>query len=87
MQKRRLLQMPVVIFPVRCELYIMEKFEGLSYIHLSNFLTSKLTTNQAKQGMTKEGLKKLLLLLMKRKKNVLNMLFTNLLALLQPKQG
>lgn len=60
--KRRLLQMPIVIFPVCCQLYVMEKVEGLSYIHLSKFLTSKLTINQAKQGMTKEDLKKLLLI-------------------------
>lgn len=60
--RRRVLQMPIVVFPVCNQLYIMEKVKGLSYVHLSDFLTSKLTATEAKQGMSKEDLKKLLLI-------------------------
>ena len=51
---RRLIQMPIVLFPVCGQLYIMEKVQGLSYSHLSKFLTSRLTIKKAKKGMMKD---------------------------------
>ena len=62
MPKGNLIQMPIVLFPVCGQLYIMEKVQGLSYSHLSKFLTSRLTIKKAKKGMTKDDLKKLLLI-------------------------
>ena len=54
--------MPIVLFLVCGQLYIMEKVQGLSHSHLSKFLTSRLTIKKAKKGMTKDDLKKLLLI-------------------------
>ena len=60
--RRKVLHIPCVVFPVCNQLYIMEKVDGLNYVHLSEFLTSKLTAAQAKQGMTKDDLQNLLLI-------------------------
>lgn len=64
--KRRLLQMPLVIFRVKksekrqSELFVMEKAEGFNYQGLISFLNKSLSQKSRPQGITREEIKQLL---------------------------
>ena len=62
--KKRLLQMPIVVFHIQSEtnrLYVMEKVEGLNYSQLTDFI-NKIIQLPAKETITKDQLNGLLTL-------------------------